>query len=80
MYTSLERVLVRAYGDEPACMLAHLSGNEVMIQRESGEVAIPYPQAFLYEWDAQLFQALTAAGSSEELQSLWQRARALALH
>lgn len=72
-------VIVRAFGDEPCRLNACSAGGEdVVVFRESLKDAIPYPRAFVYEWDDELFNELHSAfhrGMTAELASLWARAR-----
>lgn len=80
---NFQTVIVRAFGDEPCQLHATTDGESVVVFRESPEAAIPYPRAFLYEWDGALFGELRAAfqqGSHALLASLWERARFYAPH
>lgn len=77
-------VIVRAFGDEP-CKLVALPGEhgEVLVYRNTPEVAIPYPAGYVYEWDERLFEALVNAYEGNrfvELASLWRNAKGCEVH
>jgi hypothetical protein len=71
-------VLVRAFGDEPVLLKAQTDHGEIVVFRESLENGIPYPRAYVYEWDAGLFAELRRAFEQHDqgmLNELWSRAR-----
>jgi hypothetical protein len=71
-------VLVRAFGDEPVSLKAHADQGGIVVFRESLDQGIPYPRAYVYEWDAGLFAELRRAFERcdrQTLNDLWSRAR-----
>ena len=71
-------VLVRAYGDEPVPLKALPHDGDLVVFRDSPEAGIPYPRAFVYEWDEGLFAELRSAFELNDLAKLiqlWSRAR-----
>lgn len=70
--------LIRAYGDEPRKLRVHLGGGEVKVFGDTSGESIPYPSAFIYEFEDDLFTDLADAygrGDNFKLTSLWRRAR-----
>ena len=71
-------VIVRAFGDEPVSLKAQADNGEIVVFRESFDKGIPYPRAYVYEWDAGLFAELRRAFErcdQRTLNELWSRAR-----
>jgi hypothetical protein len=72
-------VLVRAFANEPHQLKAQISNDrEVVVFKEVPENGIPYPRAYIYEWDSDLFADLLQAyqaGEPDTLTSLWSRAK-----
>lgn len=69
--------LVRAFGDEPCKLQVAANGSAILVVGDGGE-SIPYPAAFVYEFEDKLFADLSdayARGDMEHLTSLWRRAR-----
>jgi hypothetical protein len=77
---AMQVALIRAFGDEPRKLRAASEGSMVMVFGPEGDESIPYPSAFVYEFEDQLFSDLAAAygrGDQSNLSALWQRARPL---
>lgn len=76
---SQDVVLARAFGDEPCRMnVQGIADGSIVVYRDTPSAAIPYPRAYLYEWDDGLFAELLKAfkaGRHEALTDLWSRAR-----
>jgi hypothetical protein len=71
-------VIVRAFGDEPVSLRARTDEGEVVVFRDSPDKGIPYPRAYVFEWDAGLFAELRQAFEQRDqkmLDELWSRAR-----
>lgn len=80
---NLPFAIVRAFGDEPYRLQVRIGGEDIKVYSPSGDASIPYPSAFVYEFEDELFADLTTAyrrGDSTLLSVLWRKARLIADH
>lgn len=76
----MDVALIRAFGDEPRKLKASWDGEAVRVFGPEGDDWIPYPSAYVFEFEEELFDDLAAAfgrGDRSKLIALWQRARPL---
>jgi len=72
--------LIRAFGDEPRRLRALWDDDGSVRVFGTDDDSIPYPSAYVYEFEAQLYADLRAAytrGDRAALAALWGRARPL---
>jgi hypothetical protein len=75
-------VMAMAYGNEPRRLLATVRDGALFVSQGSHSEWLPYPEQFVFEEDAGLFERLQKAfngGNGKRLAALWREARQMKL-